>query len=119
MKLYISILALFLGTAFGFSQEEKKVSVEEVNGKLQATYYHDNGTVAQQGEFCKGGKLQGEWISYDTEGNRVAIGNYKDGQKVGKWFFWSGQTLKEVDFINSKIVKVNEWNNKEAVAFNR
>jgi hypothetical protein len=40
--------------------------------------------VQQQGHFL--GKLQGEWTSYDADGNKVAIGEYNKGQKVSKWF---------------------------------
>jgi antitoxin component YwqK of YwqJK toxin-antitoxin module len=37
--------------------------------------------------FYKNGKLQGEWISYDSNGYKTAMATYDNGQKSGKWFF--------------------------------
>ncbi|OYX25681.1 MAG: nicotinic acid mononucleotide adenyltransferase, partial [Flavobacteriales bacterium 32-35-8] len=28
-------------------------------------------------------KLHGTWTSFDTKGNKVAVGNYENGSKVG------------------------------------
>jgi antitoxin component YwqK of YwqJK toxin-antitoxin module len=36
--------------------------------------------------FTKNGKLQGEWISFDSNGNKTAMATYDNGQKSG-WFF--------------------------------
>ncbi len=30
--------------------------------------------------------------------------NYDNGKKVGKWFYWTDKTLKEVDYTNNAIV---------------
>ena len=48
--------------------------------------------------------------------SKVAKGNYEAGKKVGKWFFWEGDSLQEVDYIDSKIVSVNKWDNKTKLA---
>ncbi len=108
------IAGLFLMSFTVIAQE--KPSFEDKGDLVEATYYFDNGQVEQQGTF-KDGKLHGTWTSFDLEGNKVAVGNYEDGVKVGKWFFWSNDVLHEVDYIDSKIVNVNEWQGRKVVAF--
>ena len=75
---------------------------------IEATFYYENGQVAQKG-FYKDGKLHGEWIAYDQNGEKKAIGKYAEGIKTGKWFFWSGEELSEVDFQDSRIASVNKY----------
>ncbi|MGB8375786.1 MAG: nicotinic acid mononucleotide adenyltransferase, partial [Salegentibacter sp.] len=72
------------------------------------TFYYEDGSIRQEGTY-KDGKLHGEWISYDQEGNKNAIAEYTNGEKTGKWFFWSGEKLSEVNYENSRIVSVNTW----------
>jgi antitoxin component YwqK of YwqJK toxin-antitoxin module len=80
------------------------------NGKLiEATLYHDNGVVAQQGFYNSEGKLHGQWISYDLEGKKTAIGNYNNGVKTGTWFFWVNDELHEAVYQESRLTTVNSW----------
>lgn len=79
------------------------------NGLIEATLFHDNGTVAQTGYYTKDNKLQGEWISFDVNGNKTAIGTYENGVKVGTWSFFQGNDKKEVSYDNSKITEVKTW----------
>lgn len=117
MKKYILILFVLTGL-FSFSQEENK-PVFEINGEMiTATYFHDNGTVHQQGSFSKDGQLEGLWISYDFQGNKLSQGYYSEGSKTGQWLFWTENSLKEVDFSDSKIINVNEWRKISDVALN-
>ncbi len=113
-KIATLVLALFVG--YTFAQQKKVPKVEKQGDVTLVTYYHENGNIEQTGQFNDEGKLHGEWTSYDLEGNKVTVGTYDSGKKVGKWFFWEGDTLKEVDYIDSKIVSVNKWNNKTKVA---
>ncbi|NNK88534.1 MAG: nicotinic acid mononucleotide adenyltransferase [Flavobacteriaceae bacterium] len=116
MKKYAIIVAvLFISTSV-FAQSDKNVKLEKKGDLTEATYYYDTGTIEQQGTFNADGQLHGVWISYDVDGNKVATGQYVDGKKHGKWFFWSGESLKEVDYVNHKIISVNEWNDKTKVA---
>jgi hypothetical protein len=46
------------------------------------------------------------------------MGEYENGQKTGKWFFWTGSTLNEVDYSNSRIADIKKWSNG-AVAVNK
>jgi antitoxin component YwqK of YwqJK toxin-antitoxin module len=86
---------------------------------IKATYYHDNGAIAQTGFYNLDGKLEGTWKSYDANGKKVAVGNYDNGKKVGKWFFWNTNQLSEVDYANSKIKDVNTWQRSTSVVSNR
>ena len=112
MKKYIMI-TLLLVSGMLFSQNLKP-KLEAVNNMVKATYFHDNGQIMQEG-FYKNGKLQGEWTSYDTDGNKIAIATYEKGEKVGKWFLWNKSSLNEVDFTNNKVAAVKNWK-RDAIA---
>lgn len=70
------------------------------------------------GFFSKEGALNGLWTSYDIQGNKVSQGYYSNGIKTGQWLFWTGDTLKEVDYVNSRIINVSEWRQKSELALN-
>ena len=72
--------------------------------------------VSQTGTYNLDGKLQGKWLSFDTEGNKIVSANYDNGKKVGKWFYWNDKTLKEVDYTNNTIVSVKDWTDSSALA---
>ncbi|MCK0130424.1 hypothetical protein MWU59_02820 [Flavobacteriaceae bacterium F08102] len=112
----IAIIALLFITSMSFAQTISPVF--EVKGDLvKVTYYHDNGKIEQEGYF-KDNKLQGTWNYYNQEGEKIAMGNYDSGRKVGKWFFWSNGTLKEVTFTDQKIASIDEWKEKTVVVSN-
>ena len=115
MKKIVLVLVM-LCVSFSYAQDKVQPKLEKKGDVTVATYFHENGAVQQTGMFNAEGKLQGEWTSFDTEGNKVAKGNYEAGKKVGKWFFWEGDSLQEVDYIDSKIVSVNKWDNKTKLA---
>ncbi|MGJ8591761.1 MAG: toxin-antitoxin system YwqK family antitoxin [Aquaticitalea sp.] len=114
MKNIVLLVALLL-TSYGFAQD-KKVTTEKQGDLIKATYFYDNGSIEQVGTLNQDGKLHGEWVSYDLNGKKLALGNYDNGKKVGKWFFWQTDSLKEVDYSNNVIASVNEWSNKTSVA---
>ncbi len=105
------IFALIGTFALSNAQEKVKNTYVKDGNLIKATLFHDNGDVSQTGYYTKEGKLQGTWISYDVEGKKTAVAQYEKGQKVGKWFFWNDETLKEVDYTNSRITSVNTWKN--------
>lgn len=117
MRKILSLLLLVVGAVYMQAQDVNPV-YEKEGDMVKATYFHDNGTIAQLG-FYQDGKLHGEWVMFDEAGKKVAIGQYKKGVKSGKWFFWKGDLLQEVDYSNNQIVSVVNWNNGEAVAINR
>ena len=115
MKKIFAIL-LMLSVTLTFAQEKPNAESNKDGDLTVATYYHDNGAIEQQGTFNKEGELHGVWTSYDLDGNKVTVGNYMNNKKVGKWLFWSGNKLKEVDYIDSKIAAVSEWTDKVQIA---
>ncbi len=115
MRKLLGILVM-LCVSFTYAQKDTNVKYEKDGELTIATYYYENGVVQQKGAFDANGKLHGTWTSYDIKGNKIAVGNYENGNKVGKWFFWSNNSLKEVDYINSKIVSVSEWKGKTKLA---
>ena len=116
------ILAVLMFSGVIFAQEAKPV-LEPFGKKVKATYFHENGQVMQEGYFVKG-KLEGNWVSYDENGNKIAIAEYKNGKKVGKWFFWTDSsdrgfaTLSEVDYTNNRIASVKNWKKEALVNVN-
>lgn len=111
----IMILGALVISAMTFAQTNKPVLEQEGN-LVKATYYYDNGKIHQQGHF-KDGKLEGSWVSFDANGNKTSIGEYSNGEKTGKWFFWSNKSLSEVDYSKSRVAKVQSWK-QDALAKN-
>lgn len=115
MKKAIFFLAVMFSVCT-YSQNTEP-TLEKVGKMVKATYFHDNGEIAQTGYLLKG-KLHGQWFMYDVAGKKIASGKYIEGKKSGKWFFWEGQILKEVDFVDNRIVAVKNWNQSEVVSVN-
>jgi len=109
----ILILGVILISGFTFAQAAKPI-LEQEGQLVKATYYYDNGKIQQQGYF-KDGKLEGQWVSFDVNGNKKSIGEYKNGEKTGKWFFWNDKSLSEVDYSNSVIASVKSWKQEALV----
>lgn len=116
MKVGMSILAFF--GVMMMQAQQSEPSYEREGEQVKATYYHENGKIAQAGYYLKG-KLHGEWQMFDTAGEKIAIGQYAFGQKTGKWFFWNKEGLKEVDYLKNQVVNVTQWNNAEAIVLNK
>lgn len=99
---------LFCVTAFS---QEQKVEYKKVDNELvMATYYFaDNSEVIErEGFFNKDGKLHGTWISYDVQGNKTAIANYKNGLKNGVWTYFKNNKISLVTYEKNKITNVEE-----------
>lgn len=105
---------LFCVTAFS---QEQKVDYKKIEDNMvKATYYFaDNSNVIErEGFFNSEGKLHGTWISYDLQGNKTAIANYKNGVKDGVWTYFKKDKISLVTYKENKITNVEE----KAVAFN-
>lgn len=111
---------LILAVLFSISTFAQEVTPKfEKEGKMiKATYFHDNGEIAQTG-YMVDGKLHGQWYMYSAEGKKVATGKYNHGKRAGKWLFWNGDILKEVDFVENRIATVKNWNQSEIVSVNK
>lgn len=107
-KILLLSLVMLSGSALMAQKNNIKKELNQNGDLIEATFYYENGQVAQKG-FYKNNKLHGEWIAYDQNGDKKAIGKYSEGIKTGKWFFWNGEELSEVDFENSRIASVYKW----------
>ena len=108
---------LILGLVFSVYMypQSTEPTLEKVGKLVKATYFHDNGEIAQTGYLMKG-KLHGQWLMYDVNGKKLASGKYENGMRTGKWLFWQDEVLKEVDFVNNQIRNVKNWNRSEVVS---
>ena len=110
MKKIVALFVFAFTANVAFAQTCTKKDRYVFNGDvIEATLYHENGTIAQTGFYTEENKLQGEWISYDIEGNKTAVATYDNGEKVGTWLFYHGNKMKEVTYTNSKIAEVKTW----------
>lgn len=107
MKNTILTLLILCISAASFAQTQPELKLNEDTNLIEATYYHDNGMVSQKGTFNLQKELHGKWISYSDAGEKISIGNYTNGLKSGKWTFWSGNDMKEVEYSNNAIASVD------------
>lgn len=114
MKNIIVIFVLSLAT-LTYAQENKPTYTAE-GDLVKVTYYFEDGSIKTQG-FFKDKKLTGEWAHFDQDGNKTQIAFYNNGMKVGKWFIWSKDSLKEINYENNAVASVNEWKTESKVAF--
>lgn len=107
-KIVFLLLISFVGT-YAFSQDPIEPKYTLKGDLIAVTMYHDNGVVSQKGFYTEDGKLQGEWTSFDAEGNKTATAFYEKGEKVGTWTFYNGDEMKVVDFTDARVSQVKTW----------
>jgi antitoxin component YwqK of YwqJK toxin-antitoxin module len=115
MKKLIAII-IFCATVAGYSQNQKPTFKAE-GDLVKATYYYEDGSIKTEG-FFKDKKLAGEWVRFDKAGNKTQLAYYDDGKKVGKWFVWTKESLKEINYANNAIASVNIWKQESKIATN-
>ena len=103
----IAVILMILSVGFAYAQNDTKTKYEQKGDLVEATIYHDNGQIEQHG-FFKDKKLHSTWTYFNENGEKMAIGNYKNGIKTGKWLVRDNDAVKEVDYLNGKIVKVTK-----------
>lgn len=113
----IVLLFAFLITVVSFGQQKRDLKLNKDTNLIEVVYYHDNGVVSQTGTYTADGKLQGEWLSFDTAGKKSVSGNYDNGKKVGKWFYYTNETVKEVDYKDNVIASLKETEVKNDINF--
>lgn len=104
----IVLFFAFLMTVVSFAQQKRDLKLNKETNSIEVVYYHDNGAVSQTGTYTADGKLQGEWLSFSAEGKKTVSGNYDNGKKVGKWFYYTNETVKQVDYNNNVIAHLSE-----------
>lgn len=112
----MALIFTFLITVVSFAQQERDLKLNNDTNEIDVTYYHDNGVISQIGSYTLGGNLQGTWLSFNTAGEKIVSANYDNGKKVGKWFYWNNETLKEVDYSNNVIANVSKWTKTATLA---
>ena len=112
----IAVILMVLCVGFVYSQNDTKTKYEQKGDLVEATIYNDNGQIEQHG-FFKNKKLHGTWTYFNEEGEKVSIGSYVNGVKTGKWRFKNDNVVKEVEYVNGKVVKVIELADT-SIAFN-
>lgn len=110
---------LFLLPVITLAQKERKVTLLEDVNLYQVVYYHENGAISQQGTINMEGQLHGRWESFAESGEKIAMGNYANGKKEGKWFFWNQEGLSEVDYNQNGIASVQQWKEGTKLAVNK
>ena len=113
MKNLVLIVMVLVFSFPALAQETQKRELVKNGDIIEAKVFYDNGIVSQEGQYNLDGTLQGTWISYDTNGNKTAVANYNNGEKVGTWYFYEGDVLKEVKYSNSKVAQVTTWKEGE------
>ncbi|MGJ8743334.1 toxin-antitoxin system YwqK family antitoxin [Polaribacter sp.] len=112
----ILTICLFCIAAISYAQENKPTYTAQ-GDLVKATYYSEDGSISTQGYF-KDKKLTGEWVRFDNQGNKTQIAYYDNGKKVGKWFVWANESLKEINYSNNAVVSVNTWKSDSKFAVN-
>lgn len=106
MKNLIFLLVMIFISTAAIAQKEKELKLNKEANLIEATYYHENGKISQEGTFNLERKLHGNWVSYGEKGEKVSEGAYVNGAKTGKWFFWNDGSIKEVEFSDNAIASV-------------
>lgn len=101
MKKYLILLVAMFVSISVLAQKEKTLKLNKETNLIDVVYYHDNGEISQTGSYTVDGKLEGNWISYDKDGNKLVSAFYKDGVKVGKWTHWIDGEIKIVQYDNN------------------
>ncbi|WP_341482117.1 nicotinic acid mononucleotide adenyltransferase [Christiangramia crocea] len=111
----IALVTLFLAGSVAIAQDKDPEPEFKKQGELiKGTFYYEDGSIRQEGTY-KDGKLHGQWVSYDQNGEKTTIAYYNKGEKEGKWFFWNGDQLTEVDYENNRIASVRNWETKNSI----
>ena len=118
MKNLVIIALLLVGT-LSFAQNKRALTINEETNLIEATFTNDAGEIVQEGTYNKAGQLHGDWITYNAEGKKTVSAKYNQGIKTGKWFFWTKDTLKEVDYSKNTIANVNVWKTDSTIADSR
>ena len=92
----IILSACFLLSLTIAAQEMPKRENTKNGSIVQATVFHENGSVAQRGAYNLNNELHGAWVSYDEKGALVAQGTYTEGKRTGTWFFYNDEEIKQV-----------------------
>jgi len=104
------LLDFFISGAKQF--EGITISKDPLTYHGKAIWYYENGKFEQIANYEKG-ILQGEFISYDVQGNLIAKGIYKDGDHYDGSFATLKWNANQIDYyVTGKIEKTEIVDNK-------
>ncbi|QBA63096.1 toxin-antitoxin system YwqK family antitoxin [Muriicola soli] len=118
MKKIILLLTICAMTSIVYSQKDRELKLNEETNLIEVKEYHDNGLISQEGTFNLEGQLHGEWVSFNDRGEKISKGSYVNGQRTGKWYFWLGNSVKEVEYSKNAIASIDGVKNKTRLADN-
>lgn len=92
--------------------------VSEDDSHIYVTYYYENGTIAEKGRFLNE-QRDGEWISYDRQGNKRSKAVYVNGEKSGTWATWSmsGELISKMIYHKNQLQSITYKTNVEKTAY--
>lgn len=101
-----------------YTQDGHPISEGEMLNKQREglwVYYHKNSPDTMMTEHYKGGKLQGQQITYFPNGQVAENSSYKDGEKDGESFIYTqkGQLLRHLNYSNGELDGLAEYYNKK------
>lgn len=105
-------LAVLMFSSVAIYAQEMEQKLNQKTNLIEVVYYHENGIISQEGTFNLDNKLHGIWTSYDEEGNKIAQGSYVNGLKNGTWYFWTEESVREVEYNNNVIAGVTKSENR-------
>src|SRR5690554_6051401 len=70
--------------------------------------YYENGQIEEIGTMAANIK-EGHWNRFDEAGNKIAIAQYRQGQKHGTWKVWSPEGVLRVVMEYDKGKRVGTW----------
>ena len=109
----VLFILCFMSTLLGLAQNGPIRENIKKGNTIESTVYHDNGNVAQHGYFNMANDLDGAWISYDVSGEILAQGNYREGKRIGTWYFYNTEEINQVQYQDGRITQVNRLAKKD------
>lgn len=117
MKKIMMMLAVLLFSVGVMAQGHEVIKQDfYANGQLKAkfikvdadwvevVYFFESGAIKETGYFHKG-QVAGKWITYNENAELVAMGEFKDGKRVGNWsFFVDGELAHSKDYNTTDLV---------------
>ncbi|RUA23901.1 MAG: hypothetical protein DSY76_08705, partial [Bacteroidetes bacterium] len=91
IKIASTFALLFIFTTQVLGQEQREEILKYDNGKTSRIAHYINDTI-----------LDGEWLSFYANGNKLEQGNYSNGEKTGEWIYLleNGDTLSQINYNN-------------------
>ncbi len=94
------------------ADDDIKRTIIRVKGEhTQVAYYDSLGKMVKTG-FYRGDKMDKTWISFDENGERKQIAQFREGVKDGTWLVWDaeGYLRYKILYVKDKVDKVYELN---------